>query len=628
MGKKRKASSRNAQPTGPKELDAADARLGPIMTYEDVADSEEEYFMNRDKIMFDEGPKSKRARRVEDEDKFLQQSDEEIMDEDIDSDDDEQEVEEKAPRPRKGAAAKHVAASDDEAEQRGGDEEEGDSGWWGDSKTDYYDNDQIETEADALEEEVEAKRLQQKKLAKMAEEDFLFDEGDWLAARPDDDDDKDVVTEVLQDVEVTDDMTPEERSKLLSTRYPEFEYLVREFQELQPKLVVLQKEAHGKSGKSLEAVRYWILGCYVAALASYFAILTSPSRDGSTTQKILGPSELRDHEVMETLVTCREAWQKLDSVRAITAADESMDVDSAEEEDTLASIPAEGFVRPSKADKKVRKAKEKAQKEKSKRAQAVEESFADLDGLLATSKKSRKSAADKRAAAAAGDDDNSDFGEEETLDARTAADKAARKKSLRFYTSQIVQKANRRADAGRDAGGDADIPYRERLRDRQARLNAEAERRGQKGSKYGEDLGGSGDESNDEDAATSNAVRREEDDEYYDMVAAKSGAKKSDKAARQAALAAAGVADRVVEQEIIGPDGKRSINYTIEKNKGLAPKRKKENRNPRVKKKLQYEAKQKKLRSMMPTFKGGEPQGGYGGEKTGITTGLVRARKL
>ncbi|KAF3353414.1 hypothetical protein VdG1_08081 [Verticillium dahliae VDG1] len=80
--------------------------------------------------------------------------------------------------------------------------------------------------------------------------------------------------------------------------------------------------------------------------------------------------------------------------------------------------------------------------------------------------------------------------------------------------------------------------------------------------------------------------------------------------------------------EVVGPDGKRSINYTIEKNKGLAPKRKKENRNPRVKKKLQYEAKQKKLRSMMSTYKGGEPQGGYGGEKTGITTGLVRARKL
>ncbi|CRK05678.1 hypothetical protein BN1723_001610 [Verticillium longisporum] len=694
--------------------DAADARLGPITTYKDVADSEEEYFINRDKIMFDEEPRSKRARRVAEEDKFLEQSDEEILDEDMDSEDEDEK--EEAPRPKKGAAAKDrrrraaAAGSDDEAGEQGNtnddDGEQGDSGWWGDAKTDYYDNDQIETEADALEEEAEAKRLQQKKLAKMAEEDFLFDEGDWLAARPDgdandgdedvvtetdyydndqieteadaleeeaeakrlqqkklakmaeedflfdegdwlaakpdgdgdgDDGDEDVVTEVLQDVAVTDDMTPEARSTLLAARYPEFEYLVREFRELQPRLVTLQKAAHGKSGKSLEAVRYWILGCYVAALASYFAILTSPARDGAstTTFKILAPAELRDHEVMETLVTCREAWQKLDAVRAITAADESMDVDSAgEEDDTLASIPAGAdFVRPSKADKKIRKAKEKAQKEKAKRAQAVEDSFADLDGLLATtttSKKARKSAAAKRGAGAADEDGNSDFGEEEELDARTAADKAARKKSLRFYTSQIVQKANRRAGAGRDAGGDADIPYRERLRDRQARLNAEAEKRGQKGSKYGEDLGADpgGDESNDEDAATAKAVRAEEDDEYYDMVAARSGAKKADKAARQAALAAAGVADRVVEQEVIGPDGKRSINYTIEKNKGLAPKRKKENRNPRVKKKLQYEAKQKKLRSMMSTYKGGEPQGGYGGEKTGITTGLVRARKL
>ncbi|GKT95613.1 sas10/utp3 family protein [Colletotrichum tofieldiae] len=592
MAKKRKASAQNAR-TGPKELDPADARLGPITTYEDVADSEEEYFLNRDKIMFDEGPKSKRRKRAEEED-----------------------------NPRKSKKAKAGADSEEEGE---GEEDEADPSWWGSSKKEYYDADQIETEADALEEEAEAKRLQQKKLAKMSEEDFLFDEGEWLATKPDEAEDQEVVTEVLKDIEVTDDMGPEERIKILQNRYPEFEHLVNEFQELQPQLNVLQKEAHGKSSQSLEAVKYWILGCYVAALASYFAILTSPARDDASTQKTLDPAELRDHDVMETLLECREAWQQVKSAMPVQP-DDSMDVSSAEEEPSAVDDVDEAAFAAAKEELKRQRKLDKAAKAKNKQAQkqaqAIEESLADLDDLLKQSKKSSKKK--KAAAKAAEDGDNSDFGEEEVLDARTAADKAARKKSLRFYTSQIVQKANKRADAGRDAGGDVDIPYRERLRDRQARLNREAERRGQKfGADLGDDDGSDGD-----DSRTAAGVREDGDDEYYDMVAASSKKKKAEKAALYDALAAASKADRVVEQEVVGEDGKRKITYAIEKNKGLTPKRKKEVRNPRVKKRMKYEEKQKKLKSMKPVWQGGEPKGGYGGELSGITTGIVRARKL
>ena len=74
-------------------------------------------------------------------------------------------------------------------------------------------------------------------------------------------------------------------------------------------------------------------------------------------------------------------------------------------------------------------------------------------------------------------------------------------------------------------------------------------------------------------------------------------------------------ADRVVEVEEVNEDGKRKITYAIEKNKGLAPRRKKDVRNPRVKKRKQYEAKQKKFASMRPVWKGGEPKGGYQGER-------------
>jgi U3 small nucleolar RNA-associated protein 3 len=61
MAKKRKISSSRA--TGPKEFNVKDGKLGPIRTYEDVADSEDEFHINRDKVMLDDGPDAKRRRK-------------------------------------------------------------------------------------------------------------------------------------------------------------------------------------------------------------------------------------------------------------------------------------------------------------------------------------------------------------------------------------------------------------------------------------------------------------------------------------------------------------------------------------------------------------------------------------
>lgn len=622
MAKKRK-SSRPSGPSGPKDVDAADARL-TIRTYEDIADDQEQYFLEKDKIMLEDEPVSKRARTDDRIEQFMEASDEEILQDEDDSDDDEvQDYKELQKAAKAQLKKKKKAGSDDDEEEEQGGNEEGDDGWWGASKNEYYSADAIETEADALEEEAEAKRLQKKKLADMDEADFIFDEDQWAAPAEETEEGAQVVTEELKDIEVTDDMDALERYRLLQARYPEFVPLVEEFEKLQPQLAQLQKAAEGKPTKSLEAVKHWILGCYVAALASYFAILTSPARDADEPRISLSPTELRDHEVMETLVSCREAWQKVRDLQPPRITEEVIETDSAGEDISM----DEEEDKPVKKSKKTpganaeSKKKKKAEKERLAKAKAVEESLADLSTLLTKPKKAKKV---KTVAPTHEDDNHSDFGEEETLDARTAADKAAKKKSLRFYTSQIVQKASRRADAGRDAGGDADIPYRERLKDRAARLNAEAERRGKKNSKLGTELGG--DES-DADQAVAKQVRDEEDG-YYDMIAHRTKAKQDDKTARKEALAKASITDRVVEVETVGADGKRKINYQIEKNKGLAPKRKKEVRNSRVKKRRKYEDKQKKLKSMKATYQGGEGRGGYQGETTGIKTGLIKSVKL
>lgn len=68
MGKKRKAGG---QPFGydePRRKPENDSKLR-INTYEDVADSEDEFHINRDKILLDEGVAQKRQRRIEEEGK-------------------------------------------------------------------------------------------------------------------------------------------------------------------------------------------------------------------------------------------------------------------------------------------------------------------------------------------------------------------------------------------------------------------------------------------------------------------------------------------------------------------------------------------------------------------------------
>ena len=70
MGKKRKASG---QPFGRNESqisDHSESKLR-INTYEDVADSEDEFHINRDKILLEEGPAQKRQRKIQEEGRAL-----------------------------------------------------------------------------------------------------------------------------------------------------------------------------------------------------------------------------------------------------------------------------------------------------------------------------------------------------------------------------------------------------------------------------------------------------------------------------------------------------------------------------------------------------------------------------
>ncbi len=66
MGKKRKASGQKPGKQRTNGVSKNDSRQ-TINTYEDVADSEDEFFINRDKVLLDEGPIQKKRRKIEEE---------------------------------------------------------------------------------------------------------------------------------------------------------------------------------------------------------------------------------------------------------------------------------------------------------------------------------------------------------------------------------------------------------------------------------------------------------------------------------------------------------------------------------------------------------------------------------
>ena len=563
-----------------------------------------------------------------------------------------------------------------DSEASGPAEDDEDLGGWGSSKRDYYNADVIETEADALEEEAEAIRLQKKHLEALTEADFGFDEVEWLDAgkgggQDEDKEEDGVVKAVLPQLRITSTTGTVERMKILAARYPEFEPLAQEFLDLQAmhedmdvaastaESIQLSRKTTVNEFKSSKAmvpmasiarIKLNGLTAYLAALSMYFAIFTSASADTNEQVTAKPPTELRDHPIMETLIQCRELWEKVKDISVPELQENASKVNihgqdhkTAEEQGATATnganeelVDGGGTItkptkrRKSKAQRVAESAIAESNARRAERVRKTEQELASLSVLKPAIRRSSKRAVEVSTGVQREVDDDSDFGEEMALTPHEAAEKAKRKKTLRFYTSQIAQKANKRDTAGRDAGGDADVPYRERLRDRQARLNAEAESRGKKRNDGKSDvLGG---ESDEEDRRAARDLRGENDgseDGYYNLVTTRAQKKKADNQIRIAAQMQAELEGGVViEQEQIGPDGKRAITYAIEKNKGLTPKRKKDVRNPRVKKRKKYEDKKKKLGSIRQVYKGGEGRGGYGGELTGIKKGLIRSVKL
>jgi len=130
------------------------------------------------------------------------------------------------------------------------------------------------------------------------------------------------------------------------------------------------------------------------------------------------------------------------------------------------------------------------------------------------------------------------FGEATHLQAADAADKNARKRSLRFHTSKIESTNTRRQEARNQImGGDDDVPYRERWKERESRLLQEAKNQLQK--QGGEDLDDSEPPKREPEKRDGASDGSDGPNEYYELVKKKSKENKEQKKAKYDAARAA-----------------------------------------------------------------------------------------
>ncbi|WWC62867.1 uncharacterized protein I303_105465 [Kwoniella dejecticola CBS 10117] len=253
----------------------------------------------------------------------------------------------------------------------------------------------------------------------------------------------------------------------------------------------------------------------------------------------------------------------------------------------------------------------------------------------ASSSKSTKGKSASALAASSRYDDSDVLGDPTSLGMADYEDKQSRKRSLAFHTSKInATLARREAGRANRMGGDEDLPYRDKRKARDDAL-----KRSQPSQAAGEDLDDLDDappipskknkRSRDEEADDENGDVGEHEDDYYELVKRRRKEEKDAKEAEHQAYEDEKIAAMSSLDDPTHEGGPRALTRAIEKNRGLTPHRSKGGRNPRVKKRQQYEKAKKKVASQRSVYKGGQSAygGEYKGEKTGISK-VIKSRKF
>ncbi|KAF7985511.1 hypothetical protein HWV62_3725 [Athelia sp. TMB] len=613
-------------------------------------DEEDQFHTSRDKIFLEGGESGAEDDGDEEEVFGLQglsdDSEDEEDPEDLEEDEDEEVLEE--PVQKKKTKGKKANAKALESSSSGSEEEEE---TWGRNKSAYYSSNAAQLESDDEEanelEEQEAKRLQAKARDTMEENDFGLADPIELAAGQTENGD------LLESASQPTHTFPQDKQELLrhlEKTNPESLALARDWDDTawslvkaQTKLKKMETETPDALSIGMSHLHYQAVLTYATTLAFYLHLRSSP--------KYVQNSELlKEHPIMSRLLALKQSISTLEDLDFAPSDDDeesgsdlgdgespSSDEDEALdreqlwkfdklkglEDDELVALlaEAESLIPASSRRQPAEKPPKKKRKVDADSKKAAKPAFDLVEPVYARDKLSASSTAVN-----SGDTDA--YGEATSLQHADQVDKAARKKSLRFHTSKIESNSARRKGARNAIGGDDDIPYRERKKEKEARLAKESEKKAKTKGQGGDDL-------DDVDAAVGTKKRPREDDEddeppadgadgYYELVKRKSKEKKEKKKADYEEAQAV-ARPNFVDDNATGP---RSLTRAILSNKGLTPHRSKSVRNPRVKKRQKFDKAKKKISSQKAVYKGGiGDTGRYDGEKSGISK-VVKSIRL
>ncbi|KAJ2955768.1 hypothetical protein NQZ79_g8278 [Umbelopsis isabellina] len=624
MGKKR-SSGRKREVFDPSQdyESRTTGKVKAVNTWDDIEHDEEDQSKtnswttltvheDREKVLLD----YERQMRGDDQDSEL--SEQEVYGlEGVDSDEEDDEEE--------------AAALSDEEDEDEGQDEENEHESWGRSKKAYYNAEEGSDMEEMLEEEQEAIRLQKKRIAAMEEEDFV--DAGWggvslekVCIRPDEDEDRKLVESVnkeLDDISFSNDIEAERISKrlksnmpaaevlkLLQNESPELVELLNEFKErlvtvkeMTPLITSVQETTDLKSkAADFYKFKYNLLLNYLTNIAFYLCLKAS------------GTPNIRDHPVINSLVELRTAIEKAEVIENKLGMQKKIEDLRVQFEELKAPKKQTNGTNSVNGTNGI---KSKAKKQKvtqpepevlSEDDQIEQEMESDLEEdnidvpMIEEEFKSMKKAAKKRKRVA----ESNDFHDLDMLDSVDIEDKAAKKRSLRDIVSKIDSKQQKRVAKFQ---GDVDIPYRDRFKQER------------NGVAQPQDNSADLDDADWDESDVRQAHAANDDEDLYEQVKAqKAAAKDAKKADYEAGRMP------IISEEDLADGDKRGVTWQILKNRGLTPHRKKENRNARVKHRNKYEKKMKNLSSFRAVAK--TPTGAYGGETTGIRTGLARSVKF
>ncbi|KAJ6508927.1 Sas10 C-terminal domain-containing protein [Mycena sanguinolenta] len=596
----------------PRPVNRSDSKLKKWNKASDIPmDEEDEFHASRDKILLEgDGPGGDDD--GDDDEVFgLDLSDqEEPSDEENDEDVQHQDVpaaNSKSKSSKSKSKSKKAKAKDSSSEEESDEDET-----WGRGRSAYYSSNAAQLDSDDEEgnelEEQEAKRLQTKSRDAMGDGDFGLD--DAVEAIP---------IEAPGDSALTEDPIPQDPKSLirhLEKTSPETLALARDWEDTAESLIKTRGKIATLQANDPDSLSLGMIHLHYQALLSYATALAFYLHLRSSEKYARRPELLRTHPVLARLLTLKQSLitlEDLDFAASDSEAgtkdgsdvDEMMDAKSlwklsrmeGLDEDELDDLLQDADMPEREADQPEQEVEVQVRPKKKRKTSQTSPAVPVFD-LVEPEFTSSTSSQHRH------DSSTDAYGEATALQHADAADKSARKKSLRFHTSRIESASARRQGARNNAvGGDDDIPYRD-TRKQTPKVSPSSRGQG------GEDLDDSEPQTKVPDADAEDA------DGYYELVNRKSKLKKASKKTEYEAAQEAARPDFGQD----GADGPRSLTRAILTNKGLTPRRPKIVRNPRVKKREKFRKANMKVSSQRAVYKGGlAATGRYEGEKSGIS---------